>query len=281
MQDSVSQCERDVQIARTKLANDLAALRDPAVLNSFTRDLKTAALETKDSLMEQAKEQVKATTTDFVEDLKAKAAANPAAALSIGAGVAWHLLRHPPIATVLIATGLYSLLRTNGAPVPEGQLMEHARASLGRQTAEFGEAAANMTAEAAAAVTERVDEFASDAKNKLQGMVGDMKDAAVTAVRSQTEFATESARRVVHDAKDAVQRTAAAAQEMSQQIPSVAEAVSIVPERAQRLAHDARHAVRSVSSETRDTMLMGVAGVAVAAALGMAMQRWAGDPSEQ
>ena len=66
----------------------------------------------KDALVDKAKSGVQSTIDTFVEDLKARAAANPAAALAIGAGIAWRLIQRPPIATALIGAGLYSLFRT-------------------------------------------------------------------------------------------------------------------------------------------------------------------------
>src|SRR5215204_3337779 len=109
---SLQQIEREVEVARAKLAQDLAILRDPATFSEFTEELKGEALGTKDALVEKAKSSVQSTIDGFVEDLKGRAAANPAATLAIGAGIAWRLLRHPPIATALVGAGLVSLMRT-------------------------------------------------------------------------------------------------------------------------------------------------------------------------
>jgi hypothetical protein len=59
--------------------------------------LKQEAFETKDALW---------------DDVKARAAANPAALIAIGAGLAWRLMQRPPIASALIGVGLYSLWKT-------------------------------------------------------------------------------------------------------------------------------------------------------------------------
>src|SRR5687767_10900425 len=109
---SLHQIEREVEAARAKLAGDLATLRSPATYSEFTSDLKSEALEMKDALVDKAKSSVQSTFENFVDDMKARAAANPAATLAIGAGVAWRLIQHPPIATALIGAGLYSLFRT-------------------------------------------------------------------------------------------------------------------------------------------------------------------------
>ena len=109
---SLHQLERDVEAARAKLAGDLSTLRCPATYSEFSSELKYEALDMKDALVDKAKSSVQSTIDTFVEDLKARAAANPAAALAIGAGIAWRLIQRPPIATALIGAGLYSLLRT-------------------------------------------------------------------------------------------------------------------------------------------------------------------------
>jgi hypothetical protein len=50
-------------------------------------------------IVDQAKSTTQSTLQGMVDDLKSKAAANPAATLAIGAGIAWRVFRHPPIAT--------------------------------------------------------------------------------------------------------------------------------------------------------------------------------------
>ena len=45
--------------------------------------------------------------------MTARAAANPAAALAIGAGLAWRIAHRPPIASLLVGIGLVSLMRTS------------------------------------------------------------------------------------------------------------------------------------------------------------------------
>ncbi len=109
---SLHQLEREVEAARAKLAGDLSTLRSPTTYSEFTSDLKHEALDVKDALLDKAKSSVVSTIEDFVDDLKARAAANPAAALAIGAGIAWRLIQRPPIATALVGAGLFSLFRT-------------------------------------------------------------------------------------------------------------------------------------------------------------------------
>jgi hypothetical protein len=255
MEDKLGKCEHEVQAARAKLAHDLATLRDPTTLASFTRDLKQTALDTKDELVDQAKETVRSTATSLVEDLKARAAANPAAALTVGAGLAWHFLRNPPVATVLIGAGLYSLLRTHGSPVPEGRFLQQAKARLGEQASDLGETAASMATDAAAAAADRVGEIAENAKDSVRALADDARatvaDASAT-VRMKAETATESARRLVHDARDGIGNAAQTVRDVT----DVARDMTPAPPR-----------------DARDKILLGVAGLAVAAALGVSLQK--------
>jgi hypothetical protein len=66
MNESLQQCEREVEQARSKLARDLATLRSPATFAAFTDDLKQDALETKDALLDQARDAAQSKLTGFV-----------------------------------------------------------------------------------------------------------------------------------------------------------------------------------------------------------------------
>src|SRR4051812_2759665 len=114
---SLRELESDVEVARSKLARDLSTLRAPDTYSQFTSTLKQEAFAAKDAFIDKAKTSVQSTVESLVEDLKAKAAANPTAALAIGAGIAWRLIQRPPIATALIGAGLFSLMRTNASGV--------------------------------------------------------------------------------------------------------------------------------------------------------------------
>src|SRR6476619_2917442 len=112
MTAKLHELELEVEAARGKLSRDLATLASPQTLSDLKDDLKHEVLQTKDAIIESTKSAVTSSVQQFVEDLKAKAVANPTAALAIGAGVAWRVFQRPPVATALIGVGLYSLLRT-------------------------------------------------------------------------------------------------------------------------------------------------------------------------
>ena len=105
--------ERDLQETRERLARDLDRLRSTETISGFKADLLAQASETKDQLVGKAKDSVNAGMQDLWREIKARAAANPAAALALGAGLAWRLLHRPPIASALVGVGLISLWRTD------------------------------------------------------------------------------------------------------------------------------------------------------------------------
>ena len=69
----VTECEQEVELARAKLASDLAMLRSPSTYNAFTDDLR----KEKDALVDKARSAAQSTLSNMVEDIKARAAANP------------------------------------------------------------------------------------------------------------------------------------------------------------------------------------------------------------
>ena len=107
--------ERDVEQARARFAGDLARLRSPTTVARFKDDAWAQAIETKDELVDKAKDAATDGAQRLFTDLKERAAANPVAALAIGAGLAWRLVHRPPIATLLVGMGVVGLLRTSPA----------------------------------------------------------------------------------------------------------------------------------------------------------------------
>ncbi len=167
---SLHQLERDVEAARAKLASDLTSLRSPATYTEFTSGLKEEALDIKDAMVDKAKSSVQSTIEGFVEDLKGRAAANPVAALAIGAGIAWRLLRHPPIATALVAMGVYSLFRTT--PVQTTRLTDEEYLSQGK------ERLVQQASDFAHVVKDRAVAMGETAAEKTSEIVESVKDRA-------------------------------------------------------------------------------------------------------
>jgi hypothetical protein len=220
--ENLSLLELQVEEARAKLARDLALLRSPQPYREFGAELKSDA---------------KSAVQRAIDDVKARAAANPSAALAIGAGLAWRLVKHPPIATALIGAGVLSLWRTT--PANEDDYLKTAQQRLGEQVSDVAETVKNYAAEQVVAARERIVDYA------------------------------DSARETVEEA------AASAAEQAGETLKHAREAATHIPDKAVNAVQRAtRQFGRAVTDEgMRDQLLLGAAGLAVAAALGIAYQR--------
>ena len=226
---SMRELERDVEEARERLLSHLSVLSSPVAYSEFKQDLKDEA---------------RFTLRGILGDVKGRAAANPAATLAVGAGLAWRLLRQPPITTALIGAGLYSLWRTTPAPTQGRDLdyLSTAKTRLGEQMSDLATTVGQQTAQMAETVTENASQFAEAAKEKMQ------------------EWGSQASEEIAHRTASVTGRTAHAFDEASRA--------------AGRIPSNAGYINKVISnSEGRDTLLLGAAGLAVAAALGIAYQR--------
>ena len=177
-----------------------------------------------------------------VADLKSRAATNPTAVLAISAGIGWRLLKHPPIATALIGAGVLSLWRTTQVTIDEGDYRSTAQ-RFRQQVGEAVDTVKDYAAETAEAAQEKATTYAQSARETVQELAVSAAENAGYVVERSREAATE----IPGKAMDAAQR-----------------AISQIG--------------RAVNDEGfRDQMLLGAAGLAVAAALGIAYQRRTGD----
>jgi uncharacterized protein YjbJ (UPF0337 family) len=191
-------------------------------------------------IVDHAKSTTRSALQGMVDDVKERAAANPAATLAIGAGIAWQLFRHPPIATALIGAGLFSLLRT--PPVRMG-----------------GNGTADYLSHAKERLKEQAADLAGEVKDQAAVIAGDVKDDALAMAEALKEQSTELA----GAAKEKVQQWGA----------GVEDVVRDVPVQAASLAQASRAAQSLTDQDNRDNLLLGAAGLAVVAALGVAYQR--------
>lgn len=232
----IGHLERNVEAARAKLVADLSRLRSPAALDDFSE-------RARDSIVYQIKTNTRSVWQSVVDEVKAKAKAaeNPAASLAIGAGLAWRLFRHPPIATALIGAGLFSLLRTSTARVggsENADYVSYAKQRLRQQATHLG--------------SELVDRT-SDIGTHLKTEAGAM-----------TEAIKEKSEQLADSATDKVQEWATNVGEAARDVPEQAASIARKAERSTRLLQD---------REIGDNLLLGIAGVAVIAALGTAYTR--------
>ena len=227
---STRELEHDVEEARERLLSHLSVLSSPVAYSEFKQDLKDEA---------------RFTLRGILDDVKRRAAANPAATLAVGAGLAWRFIRQPPISTALIGAGLYSLWRTTPVPTQgrDFDYLSTAKSRLGEQVSDLATTVGQQTAHMAEAVTENASQLAEVAKEKVQ------------------EWGSQASEEISDRTASVTRRTVHAFDEASRA--------------ARRIPSNAGHMANKVisNSESRDTLLLGVAGLAVAAALGIAYQR--------
>jgi gas vesicle protein len=240
--------ERDVEQARARFADDLARLRSPANLARLKNDLWGDVRETKDEVVDKAKDAAQDGALRLMAELKARAGANPLATIAIGAGLAWRLVHRPPIATVLVGLGLIGLARTTPSQHAShpymGLLDEDPVAQRrGDDFASHAEALAHAAKEAA-------QDWSAQAGDAIRQTAGGIADKAASAA--------ESASDALEGARNAVRETAA----------EVADTTGAM---AARVSQTMRDAVPD--RDDRDTLLLAAAAVSVAAAVGIAYQR--------
>jgi hypothetical protein len=228
--------EREVERSRSKLTQDIAVLCSSETFAAFTDDLKREALGTKDVVWEK---------------LKARAASNPAAVMAIGAGLAWRLMRRPPIASALVGLGLYSLWKTQPKTAYDAtgrrlDYVEQSKEVLKEQTGQAFSAAADVAGKAQEAAATKGLEAWQSAKEKMrewQGEVGGAVSDTALRLKASGEELLDDVRVKREDLRDDIK------------------------------AMTARAAAKVQDDETRNTVLLGVAGLAIAAALGIACQK--------
>jgi hypothetical protein len=241
-QSDLNALERDVEQARARFANDLARLRSPA-LARFKDELWAEARQTKDELVEKTKEAAKDGAQRVWTQLTERAAANPAAALAIGAGLAWRLFHRPPIATLLVGIGLVGLLRTSPS-------QHSAQPYMGLHDEDPKPRHRNDASLAA---------FADAAKERVQdwsAQTGEAVRQTGTQIADKTASMADRASAMLHEAGDAARDTMT-------QIADKAASVAASHRLRDRLPHQ----------DDRDSYLLGAAALAVAAAVGIAVQR--------
>ena len=250
---TLRQHEGDVEIARAKLNASLDALRSPETLSTFSDDLKKEARDAKDALVDQAKSAAQSQLNKIVEEMKAKAANNPAAALAIGAGLAWHFLRHPPVATALIGLGAFSLWRTN-AGAARGYSPDYMELGKQRLKEQASEAAG------------RVKDAAAEGRDRLSEKIGDLKTAAGEKIQDWTAEVKNTVGDISATLRTDTPSIVPGEQDAFE--PGLAKTAA---EKVSGAFAEARDFVSE--QDSRDKLLLGLAGAAVAAALGIACQK--------
>jgi hypothetical protein len=227
--------ERDVETARNKLSDDLASIRDPQNLAALKHDVVGEITRTKDDLLDKAKQTTQDAAQKLLDQVKERAIANPAAAAAIGAGLAWRFLHKPPIASILVGIGVFSLWRTT----PDIRSRADREESFAKR---YGDSVSTQVSELTDSAKIIVQEWAGQAQEVMQQGADDLSKA-VRETYDQASIATHGIMRDIGD------RTVATGQQAARTMQSVA------------------------TDENRDNFLLGAAALAIAAAVGMSYQR--------
>ena len=168
MVDEMRKLEREIEITRARLKANIGAIGSEYTMDNLKATIKAEVVDVKDSALEFAKTSGVQMAREGFETLKQKAAANPAAALMIGAGLGWKLWKNPPIAAALAGVGLFSLFSSR-----ENDPLRSA-ADFVRETAE----------DTAAATMETVSNSAHTLQDKVAAIADATKDQAQEVYRS-------------------------------------------------------------------------------------------------
>lgn len=165
----IAQLEREIEQARARVVADIAKLRAPETMASARKSVVNSVYGYRDDAMEAAQGRA----TSFIDALKAKAAANPAAAAAILAGLAWRVYRHPPIASLLIGAGVAALARTD--PDDDSLTLRRLAQRAAESARDLKERAAVQIAEltvgAAGGAQEKVYEWSAVAGRAFESLV--------------------------------------------------------------------------------------------------------------
>jgi hypothetical protein len=192
--------EGDVQGARRRLKGDLELLRAPETFADFKEQVVAETRKSRDDIIDN----VKGTATDRAErfwaELKDRAAANPVAVGAIAAGIGWRILRKPPITTLLVGYGLYSLMQTRpGEPAPGAEAVYGAadkalevKRQLEQWGSETGDAITRAADVAVPAVTDAAQRWSADI-GEVVSQAANSAQAAVIATSQQVQHLASDA----------------------------------------------------------------------------------------
>ncbi len=221
--------ERDVELARDRFAESLARVRSPEAVGELKEDL----LEAKDEVIHRAREAAQGTMSNFVTELKDRAAANPVAVAAIGAGLLWRVVHRPPIASLLIGLGAISLLRTRRINGAEDEFYVPGREAV-QEAAEFAR--------------DKIQDFSEAAKVAAEGF-GEKAEAAAQSFREGA---------IAEGAQAAAQQTISRVSDTTHRV------IKHTSEFADGVTRD---------SNAKDNLLLGTAALAIGAAMITAYQR--------
>jgi hypothetical protein len=265
MSDQLDSLERDIRATRARLATNLSVLTSGATLDELTATVKSEALGATDDLMERAKTSGLSMMWRGLDDLKDKALENPVAVAAIGAGIGWKLWKNPPVASALVGYGLFSLLR-GSAHDP----LQNAARDAGERIGETATAVRRTALQTAHDVRDKAVSMADQAQHKASSLLGQAKDKA----SSMTDDMRDTAAVIADEARITASALSADAREIGQDMWSQSQRTG------QAVIDEVTDRARHLRGDPQSQILLSIAGVAVAAAVGVAVSRYRSEPQD-
>jgi gas vesicle protein len=263
MSEDLDRLERDIRATRARLAGNLSVLTSGETFDELKTTVKAEARDAGDDLMDRAKESGLSMMRNVLDDLKDKAIQNPAAVAAIGAGIGWKLWKNPPVASALVGYGLFSLLRGSDNDPVQNAVRD------ARDRIEDAASAAAKTARATAHdVRDKAAEIASDVQSRASALIGNATDDMRATASSLADEAHSTAARLTDEA-----------QAMGRDAKELGRDMLARSQRSGRaLLDDVADGARSLRGDAQSQVLLSLAGVAVAAAVGVAVSRYRAAP---
>lgn len=259
MSDDLDSLERDIRTTRARLAANLSVLTSGTTLNELTATVKSEALDATDDLMERAKTSGLSMMWRGLDDLKDKAIANPVAVAAIGAGIGWKLWKNPPVASALVGYGLFSLLRGSA-----GDPLQNAARDAGERLGETASAMLDTASQTAHDIHHKAVSLADQAHTRASSLLGDVQDKA----SSMTANMRDTAAVIADDARLTASSLSAETQKIGNDMWSQSQRAG------QAVLDDVTDRARQLRGDPQSQILLSIAGVAVAAAVGVAVSRY-------
>lgn len=248
--NDLRQLEREAEAARARLQETLAEIRDPRTADKARLELKQRADEMKDQIVGYitgAKDDVletgRATSSEFTRKLQRTAVENPLSVALIGAGIGWHLYKKPPITTILIGAGVWTLMKGWNNSPDETAFRDpynsvSPRGYVPGGVAGYGYDDVTGVASAAERVRTVATNLSYGAQEAITGAAEHLREAVGAGADS---LRTAGA----HAADDMSRLGADVAHRASQQVEDATA-------RGQDLAQEAKGAIQGVADEARD-----------------------------
>jgi F0F1-type ATP synthase membrane subunit b/b' len=265
MSEQLDSLERDIRATRARLAANLSVLTSGTTLDELTATIKTEALEATDDLMDRAKTSGLSMMRRGFDDLKDKAMENPVAVAAIGAGIGWKLWMNPPVASALVGYGLFSLLRGSA-----NDPLQNAARDAGERIGETATSVRRMAVQTTHDLRDKAVSMADSAQHHASALLGNAHDKA----SSMTADARDTAAVIADEARLTVSSLSADTQEFGKDMWSQSQRTG------QAMLDEVADRARHLRGDPQSQILLSIAGVAVAAAVGVAVSRYRAAPQD-